>query len=333
MQKVLITGITGMVGSHLADRYLNLGWEVHGTHRYRSDLSNIKHIFNKLNMHLCELKDEVNVFEVINKVRPDRIHHLAASSFVRTSWAEPWEVMTNNVKPSINIFEAILKINNYDRFSNSKNLKYNPQVHTALSSEELGNPPKEFFPMTENNPLLAESPYAASKICADQIGYCYHKSYGINSIQLLSFNMTGERRGRIFVCSNFAAQVVEIEKGYRDPILYVGNLAPIRDFTDVKDAVKGMILACEHCEPGKRYVMTAENHISIQQIVDRLLELSTFDGEIKVEIDPNKLRPSDVMELRGSSKSFRDKTGWKPENDFFKDTLPSILNYWRKEIN
>jgi len=331
MNRVLITGITGMVGSHLTERYLEMGWEVHGTYRYRSDMENITHLLSKIKLHLCELRDEVNVSDLIKRIMPDRIHHLAASSFVRTSWAEPWEVMVNNVKPSINIFEAILKINNYDRYSNKKELTYNPQVHTALSSEELGNPPKEFFPMTEANPLLAESPYAVSKISADQLGYCYYKSYGLNAIQLLSFNMTGPRRGRAFVCSNFAAQVVDIEQGRQEPVLRVGNTLPIRDFTDVRDAVRGMILACEKCKPGERYVMTAENHISIQQVIDRLIELTTYTGEIQVITDHDKLRPSDVMELRGSSALFRETTGWKPQYDFFENTLPDILEYWRNK--
>lgn len=331
MRKVLITGITGMVGSWLAELYLDKGWEVHGTYRYRSPLKNIEHIDKDIRLHLCELRDESSVLDLITTLRPDRIHHLAASSFVRTSWAEPWEVMVNNVKPSVNIYEAILRINNYDRYS-KKSLDYNPPVHVALSSEELGNPPKEFFPMTEANPLLAESPYAASKIAADQLGYCYNKSYGMHTVNLLSFNMTGPRRGEAFVCSNFAKQVVEIELGKREPIFYVGNLEPIRDFTDVRDAVVGMYLACEHCEAGERYVMTAENHVRIQDIVDTLIELSTYGGLIEVKTDPNKLRPSDVMELRGSAKKFKEKTGWRPTKNFFDDTLPDILEYWRKEL-
>ena len=329
--KVLITGITGMVGSYIAEEYLDRGWEVHGTYRYRSDISNINHIWDKINMHLCELRDEANVYDVISTVLPDRIHHLAASSFVRTSWAEPWAVLENNVKPSINIFESILRINNYSRYSNTKILKYNPPVHTALSSEELGNPPKEFFPMTESNPLLGESPYAVSKIAADQIGYCYHKSYGINAIQLLCFNMSGPRRGEAFVCSNFASQVAKIEKGLQDPVLKVGNTQTIRDFTDVRDAVKGMILATEKCQAGKRYIMTAENHVKIQDIIDRLLEITTYDGKIDVIVDPNKLRPSDVMELRGQATLFKDVTGWKPQYDFINDTIPDLLKYWREK--
>lgn len=329
MKKVLITGITGMVGSHLADLYLLLGWEVHGTYRHRSPVENIQHILPKLKMHLCELRDSFNVFDVINSIHPDRIHHLAASSFVRTSWAEPWDVIENNVKPSINIYEAILKINNYDRYSRSRELLYNPPIHIALSSEELGNPPADFFPMTEKNPLLAESPYAVSKIATDQIGYCYFKSYGINSIQLLSFNMSGPRRGRVFVCSNFSAQVADIECGKQEPILRVGNTQAIRDFTDVRDAVNGMVLACEFCNPGQRYIMTAENRVEIQQIIDRLMELTTYKDKIQVMIDPDKLRPSDVRELRGDATLFKSTTGWVPEKDFLKDTIPDILNYWR----
>ena len=327
--KVLITGVTGMVGSYLAEEYLSRGWEVHGTYRYRSDISNISHIWDKLHMHLCELKDESNVYDMISTVLPDRIHHLAASSFVRTSWAEPWAVFENNVKPSINIFESILKINNYSRYSNKKILKYNPPVHTALSSEELGNPPAEFFPMTERNPLLGESPYAVSKIAADQIGYCYFKSYGINSIQLLCFNMSAPRRGEAFVCSNFSSQVAKIECGLQEPIIRVGNTQTIRDFTDTRDAIQGMILATEKCEAGRRYVMTAENHVKIQDIINRLLEITTYNGKIDVVVDSNKLRPSDVMELRGQATLFKETTGWQPQYDFIKNTIPDLLNYWR----
>jgi GDP-4-dehydro-6-deoxy-D-mannose reductase len=329
--KVLITGITGMVGSWLAEHYLDLGWEVHGTIRYRSIRENIDHIDDRIHLHMCELRDFSNVLDVMWEVMPHRIHHMAASSFVRTSWAEPWEVMVNNVKPQINIFESILRINGFKRFDDDRPLEYNPRVHTALSSEQMGNPSDEWIPMTEKNPMYAESPYAASKITADSMGYCYYKSYGINSIQLLSFNMTGPRRGRDFVCSSFACQIASIEKGLIEPVIKTGNLDSIRDFTDVRDAVKGMQLACEKCNPGEKYILAAGNHVSIRQVLDRLLDLSICK-DIRVEVRKENLRPSDVKELRGDASHFMERTGWKPQYDFFMDTLPDILEYWRHKI-
>jgi GDP-4-dehydro-6-deoxy-D-mannose reductase len=317
--KVLITGVTGFAGSHLADYLLSLdNIEIYGIERWRSKTDNIEHIKDKLSFIECDIRDVTSVEKTINKIKPDRIFHLAAQSFVLTSWHAPQETITTNIIGELNIFESL----------RSNNLK-NTVIQIAGSSEEYGLVHDDELPIKETNPLRPLSPYAVSKVGQDLLGYQYYKSYDVKVIRTRAFNHTGPRRGDVFVLSNFAKQIVEIEKNKRKPVIYVGNLDAKRDFTDVRDVVKAYWLAAEKCIPGEAYNICSGKVYQIKEVLDMLLSLSKV--KVTLKQDEKRLRPSDVPVLLGDNTKFRKQTGWKPEVPFNK-TLEDLLNYWRERI-
>jgi GDP-4-dehydro-6-deoxy-D-mannose reductase len=315
--KVLITGITGFAGSYLAEYLISKNCEVFGTIRWRSKTENIHHLKGKITLIECDIRDASSVKKTIKNILPDRIFHLAAQSFVVTSWAAPAETLLTNIIGELNIFEAVRELN------------INPLIHIAGSSEEYGLVYPEELPIKEENPLRPLSPYAVSKVAQDLLAYQYYKSYKLNIIRTRAFNHSGPRRGEVFVDSNFAKQIAEIEKKKREPVIYVGNLEAKRDFTDVRDIVKGYYLALEKGEIGEVYNICSGKFYSIREVLEMLLNLT--DVEIKIEIDKERLRPSDVPFLLGDYTKFHKKTGWKPEIPYEK-TLLDMLNYWRERV-
>lgn len=317
--RVLITGITGFAGSHLADYILanHPDVKVYGLVRWRSRMENILHIQDKITLFEADLKDLVSLKKCVEEIKPDRIFHLAAQSFVPTSWKCPAETFAINTIGQINLFEAIL------------DLKLSPKIQVAGSSEEYGLVNTNEIPMKETNPLRPLSPYAVSKVAQDFLAYQYFKSYGLRTVRTRGFNHTGPRRGEVFVSSNFAKQVAEIEKKKKEPVMYVGNLEAKRDFTDVRDMVRGYWLCLEKGEEGEVYnIGTGKTH-SMREILDMLLSMS--DVRVKVEVDPKRLRPSDVPVLLSDCTKFRKLTGWKPEIPI-RQTLEDLLNYWRERV-
>lgn len=317
--RVLITGITGFAGSHLADYILanHPDVELFGLIRWRSRMENIVHIQDKLKLFEGDLKDIVSLKKCLAKIRPDRVFHLAAQSFVPTSWMCPAETFAINAIGQINLFEAILDLN------------LSPRIHVAGSSEEYGLVNSDEVPMKETNPLRPLSPYAVSKVAQDFLAYQYYKSYGLRTVRTRGFNHTGPRRGEVFICSNFAKQVAEIEKKKREPILYVGNLEAKRDFTDVRDTVRAYWLTLEKGEDGEVYNIGSERTYAMKEVVDILTSLS--EVYVKIEIDPSRLRPSDVPVLLSDSSKFRKLTGWEPKIPF-KQSLQDLLDYWRERV-
>ncbi len=316
---VLITGITGFAGSHLAEYILaeHPGARVHGIVRWRSRMDNIAHLAGKIELHEADLKDMVSLKKALQAARPDKIFHLAAQSFVPTSWRLPAETFQINSVGQINLFEALL------------DLKLNPRIQIAGSSEEYGMVFADEVPMKETNPLRPLSPYAVSKVAQDLLGYQYFKSYGLRAIRTRGFNHTGPRRGDVFVTSNFAKQLAQIEKGLREPVIHVGNLDAKRDFTDVRDMVKAYWLATERGEDGDVYNVGTGGTISMHQLLEMLLGLTKVKVEVKV--DPDRLRPSDVQILQADPSKFRKQTGWEPVIPFAK-TLLDLLDYWRERV-
>jgi GDP-4-dehydro-6-deoxy-D-mannose reductase len=317
--RVLITGITGMAGSHLADYLLEMGGiEVHGIKRWRSRTENIEHIMDKVALHECELKDVFSVKTVLRAVRPDRIYHLAAQSFVPTSWNSPADTLMNNIVGELNILEAIRELDLKDT-----------RMHIAGSSEEYGFVYENEVPIKETNPLRPLSPYAVSKIGQDYLAYQYYKSYGIFSVRTRAFNHTGPRRGEVFVTSSFARQIALIEKGIQKPVIYVGNLEAKRDFSDIRDVVKAYYISLEKGGAGEVYNIGNDKAYSIREVLEMLLSFSKI--KVSIEEDSERMRPSDVPLLICDSSKFREKTGWRPEIPFEK-TLEDLLNYWRGRI-
>lgn len=315
--KALVTGIAGFVGSHMAEYLLDKNVEVVGTIRNRSRMDHITDIQNKVRLVECELRDPFSVETLIAEERPDFIFHLAAQSFVPTSWNSPVDTIHNNVAGQLNIFEAVRRIGLPTR------------IQIACSSEEYGHVEPHETPITEDNPLRPLSPYAVSKAAQDYLGYQYYKSYGIHVVRTRTFNHTGPRRGEQFVTSNFAKQIAEIEKGIRPPIVSVGNLQAKRDFTDVRDVVNAYWLALHHAEPGEVYNIASGSCITIQELLDRLLALSSVS--IEVVQDPSRMRPSDVEILLGDASKFERQTGWKASIPL-DQTISDLLQYWRERV-
>lgn len=314
--RVLITGITGFAGSHLADFCLDKkDVDLWGIIRWRSRTENIEHIWDKLQLLECDLRDATSTRDVIEEVKPDFIFHLAAQSFVPTSWKAPSESLITNVIGQLNVFEAVRKAS------------LSCRIQIACSSEEYGMVRPEEIPIKESNPLRPLSPYAVSKVGQDMLGYQYYMSYKMDIVRTRGFNHTGPRRGPVFVCSDFAKQLADIEKGLKKPVIRVGNLEARRDFTDVRDTVRGYWLALEKGKPGAVYNICSGKSYSIQEILDKLIELSGV--EVKVEVDRERLRPSDVPLLQGDNSTFRRDTGWKPEIPMEK-TLSDLIEFWRE---
>lgn len=317
--KVLITGITGFAGSHLADFILSQhkDVEIYGFIRWRSRRDNIDHILDKINLYEADLKDIVSVEKALSQIKPDRIFHLAAQSFVPTSWNCPAETFSINAVGEINLFEAVLS------------LGINPRIQIAGSSEEYGLVHPNEVPMKEENHLRPLSPYAVSKVAQDLLAYQYFKSYGLHTIRTRGFNHTGPRRGDVFICSNFAKQIAMIEKKKQEPVMYVGNLDAKRDFTDVRDMVRAYWLSLEKGKKGDVYNIGTGKTYRIKEILDQLLSLT--EDEIKIKVDPRRLRPSDVPVLLSDSTKFRKITGWEPKIPF-NQSLKDLLDFWRERV-
>lgn len=317
--RVLITGFTGFVGSHLADHLLERGGcAVFGLCRWRSRMENVNHLRGKVTFVEGDIADAAAIRNALEISRPDWIFHLAAQSFVPTSWTSPGATLDVNIQGQVNLFEAV------------RQLGITPRIQIACSSEEYGLVHGDELPITEDSPLRPLSPYAVSKVGQDLLAYQYHASYGIDAVRTRGFNHTGPRRGQVFVCSNFAHQVASIEAGLQDAVIHVGNLDARRDFTDVRDMVRGYVLALEKATAGEVYNLCRGEAVSMREVLDMLLDMSGLD--VKVQSDPLRMRPSDVPVLLGSAERFAAATGWQPMIPFAQ-TLRDLLEYWRDRLS
>ncbi|MBI2940884.1 MAG: GDP-mannose 4,6-dehydratase [Chloroflexi bacterium] len=346
--RVLITGVTGMAGSHLAEFALReTSAEVYGTYRWRSRLDNLVDLDRQgrvnfvayggnvhdpaslaayiareakpraLNLLPADLADPVSVRTLISAVQPDRIFHLAAQSFVPTSWHAPADTLQLNIIGQLHLFEAI------------RAAGIDPLIHVAGSSEEYGLVYEHEAPIKESNPLRPLSPYAVSKVGQEMLAWQYHRSYGLQTVVTRGFNHTGPRRGEVFVTSSFAKQIAEIERGIRPPVVQVGDLSPRRDWSDVRDIVRGYWMALEYGVPGSVYNIGSGIARSIEEMLHVLLKQSRAD--VQVVVDPSRLRPSDVLLLWADTSAFRRQTGWEPRIPF-EQTMGSLLDYWRERV-
>lgn len=308
-----------MVGSHLAEYALSdhPDVEIHGLVRWRSPLDNIRGIVPKVQLHLAELRDLNSLVELLKKVKPDRIFHLAAQSYVTASFSAPADTLHTNVIGTTNLLDAI-RLTGLD-----------PRVHICSSSEVYGQVTKEEVPITEKNVLRPASPYAVSKVGEDMIALQYFLSYGIKTIRTRMFTHTGPRRGSVFAESAFAKQIAEIELGLKPNPVKVGNLNSIRTLADVRDAVRAYWLLLEKCTPGEVYNIGGEETMTIGEILEKLKSFAKVP--IQHEVDPSLLRPSDVTLQIPCTDKFRKETGWAPKIKAAK-TLEDLLNYHRQQL-
>ena len=317
--KVLITGITGMVGSHLAEYIVDekLG-EVYGLVRWRSPLDNIKLIKKDIKLINGDLNDLNSLIKVFQTVKPDKIFHLAAQSYVQDSFSITSETLRTNVIGTTNLLDAV-KINKLD-----------PLIHICSSSEVYGQVLESEIPIKENNPLRPASPYAVSKVGEDFVALQYFLSYGLRTIRTRMFTHTGPRRGSVFAESAFAKQIAEIEAGiHPSGIVKVGNLDSVRTFSDVRDAVRAYWLLLEKCKPGDVYNIGGTETMTVGQMLEILKSFSKID--IKHKVDAKLLRPSDVTLQIPDCSKFLKETNWKPRFTV-EETLQDLLNYHRQIV-
>lgn len=322
-KKILITGISGFVGSHLAEYALERGIKVCGLKRWHlSKMRNIRHILGKIKLFDCDLTDPIGIRNIIQKIKPDWCFHLAAESFVSPSWDHPTHYMDVNFNGTVNLLEAI-------RMGGLKT-----KILLPGSGEEYGEVDQKDLPINDKTLLQPVNPYAVSKIAQDLIGFVYFKSYGLNVIRTRAFNHEGSRRDNVFGISWYAYQIARIEQKLQPPVVRTGKRDDRRNFTHIKDLIQAYWLAMEKCKPGKLYLIGSDekNHIyTFDQALDLLISMSTFKGKIKKAIDPEFVRPTAVPRLIGDTKPFRNLTGWKPKIPFAV-ILEDTLNYWRKFV-
>ena len=326
-RKVLITGITGMVGSHLADYLLkNTDWEIFGMCRWRSPFDNIKHLIPRIEKkdrcHLLygDLNDYISLQNLLEIVKPDYLFHLAAQSYPKTSFDSPIDTFNTNILGTARLLEA------------TKKAAPESIIHVCASSEVFGRVSKDKLPINEECGFHPASPYAISKVGTDLIGRFYGEAYGLNCITTRMFTHTGPRRGDVFAESSFAKQIAMIEANLVEPILKTGNLDSLRTFADVRDAVDAYYkLVTINPIPGEYYNIGGTYTCKVGEMLEKLLAFSTKKN-IKVITDPERLRPIDADLQVPDTNKFTKHTGWKPKISFEK-TMLDLLNYWRERIN
>ncbi|MDA0328558.1 MAG: GDP-mannose 4,6-dehydratase [Gemmatimonadetes bacterium] len=323
----LITGITGMVGSHLADYLLaNTDWELVGLARWRSPLDNLEQHVDRLNrgdrvrLVYGDLRDYVSIQHAVEVARPDYVFHLAAQSYPHTSFTSPLDTLETNVQGTAHILEAIRHDSAVD-----------PIIHVCASSEVFGRVPKDKVPIGEDTTFHPASPYAISKVGTDLLGRYYAEAYGMRVMTTRMFTHTGPRRGDVFAESTFAKQIALIEAEQIPPVVSVGNLESLRTFADVRDAVRAYhMLVTVDPVGGEYYNIGGSHSCTVGEMLNTLLGFSDRD-DIEVRVDPERLRPIDAdLQIPDTSK-FRSHTGWVPEIPF-ETTMRDLLDYWRGRI-
>ncbi len=325
--RALITGISGMVGSHLAEYLLaNTDWDIYGMIRWRSPLDNLESIVGRVNRgDRCaflygDLRDTLAVQDVVRKAAPDYVFHLAAQSFPRTSFESPLDTYDTNIQGTARVLEALRL--------------YNPRaiIHVCSSSEVFGRVPKDKLPIGEECSFHPASPYAISKVGTDLIGRYYAEAYGMTVMTTRMFTHTGPRRGDVFAESTFAKQIAMIEQGLIPPVVKVGNLQSLRTVADVRDAVRAYhLLVTVDPQAGAYYNIGGAFSCTVEHILKTLIGMSPKADIIRVEVDAERLRPIDAdLQVPDTSK-FRAHTGWAPEIPF-EVTMADLLEYWRRRV-
>lgn len=317
--KVLITGITGMVGGFLARQLLREqpDVEIYGTHRWRSRMGNVEAIKRQVQLFECDVRDQSSVRRLISEIKPDRVFHLAAQSNVMTSRHAPADTISTNVVGLVNLLEAI------------RGTHPSARVLVPGSSEEYGLQYPDELPIVETSTLRPLSPYAVSKITQDMTGLQYFESYKLHIVRTRAFNHTGPGREDVFVESNFARQIAEIEAGMKPPVVYVGNLDVVRDYSDARDITRAYLLALEKCTPGEVYNICSGRGRRIGDLLDMLLAMSST--KVEVVRDPQRVRDREAPAIVGNSTRFREATGWVPKIPL-EQTLRDILDVWRQTV-
>ena len=316
--RALITGMAGFAGSHLTDFLLNQHHvEVYGIDFPTADTRNIAQVMSRIALCRADLNDYDAVVSALDSIRPDTVFHLAAQASVRRAWADPASTIVNNVTAQLNLLRALIE------------LGLSPRVLIVGSADEYGLVQPQDLPVDEDTPLRPLNPYAVSKLTQDYLGYQYHLSHGLPIVRVRPFNHIGSRQGLGFVVPDFSEQIARIELGLQRPVLQVGNLSAQRDFSDVRDIVRGYYLALTRGTPGQVYNLGSSHAYSIGEILRMLLALSR--SKISVEQDESRMRPSDTPVVVSDCRRITYDTGWEPQYDI-STSLAHVLEYWRQRV-
>lgn len=313
MKKILIIGGAGFVGGYLSEILINNGFEVHSTCLPSENILN-----NKCTSHVLDILDKLSVLNLLNDIQPDIIYHLAAQSSVALSWKNPQLTIDVNIKGAINILDAL-----------RESLKSDARIILIGSGEEYGYIKKDACPISEEEAVNPGNIYALTKAFQSMAGKIYARAYNMDIIMVRAFNHIGAGQLPAFVVSDFCKQVAEIEKGIKAPEIFVGNLDARRDFTDVHDVVRAYMMLGEYGKTGELYNVGSGKAVAIKDILDIIVSNSMAD--IKIIVDKNKLRPSDIPIIEADISKVRSHTGWMPEIPI-ETTIKNTLDYWRNNI-
>jgi GDPmannose 4,6-dehydratase len=326
---IFITGIAGMVGSHFVDFLLaNTSWSIHGLIRWDDPLNNIEHLLpqieskNRLFLYYGDLNDASSLIHILNNIPNLKyVSHLAAQSYPHVSFTMPIETLNTNILGTAKLMDALHKTHNRDVI-----------IHNCSSSEVFGRVDEKYLPIDEETPFQPASPYAISKAGTDLIGRYYGEAFGLKIISSRMFTHTGPRRGDVFHESSFAKQIALIEAGIKEPVIKHGNLSSLRTYADVRDAVRAyyMLLTINPIA-GEYYNIGGNYTCTVKETLLFLISLSPMANEIKLELDPERIRPLDADLQVPDCTKFYNHTGWKPEIDY-RDTMADLLDYWRERI-
>jgi len=326
--RVLITGITGFVGSHMTDYLLDnvKDVQIYATRRWRSKEDNIKHLFgdDRVIFEECDLLDRGSLSRIIEMSNPDIVYHFAAQSFPESSFLTPTTTLMTNVIGTTNLMEEL-------RIARDRKVIGNPTILSVASSEVYGMPLEgDDIPIKETNPIRAANPYSISKVGHDLMSQYYHKAYDMRVIITRMFSHEGKRRGKRFALSSFAYQIVQNEKGDGDGFIRHGNLDSTRTYNHIDDAVEAYWLAVNNCDYGEVYNIGGDDTMTVGDALDLLISKSTLSG-LKKKVDQSRIRPTDITLQIPSSEKFRNKTGWKPTKGL-EEICDDLLNYWREVL-
>ena len=310
MPRALITGATGFAGSHLAELCSRSGWDVHGTSLGSSDRRPVE----AMTVHTVDLGEAGAFGRLVSSILPDRIFHLAGQASVASAWADPAATLIGNILTTQRVLEAAHA--------------HVPEARLLIvsSGEVYGRPPLDVQPLGEGQPLRPSDPYAVSKVSVEYLALQHVLSFGMHVVRVRPFNHIGPRQRRGFVVADFAAQLAAIERGEQPPVLRVGNLNAARDFTDVRDTVRGYLMALEDGLPGEVYNVCSGRAVQVADLLGRLLAACAVP--VEVVADPAKQRPSDTPVLTGSAEALRLQTGWEARIPL-DQTLADTLAFWR----
>jgi GDP-mannose 4,6-dehydratase len=322
--RVLITGITGFVGSHMVDYLLENvpDVKIFATRRWRSKEENIKHLFgdDRVILEECDLLDRGSLERIIEMSKPDIVYHFAAQSFPESSFLTPVTTLTTNIIGTTNLMEEL-------RIAKERSV-CDPVILSCSSSEVYGIPTEDEVPITEDNYIRPANPYSISKVGHDLMSQYYHRAFDMKVIITRMFSHEGARRGKRFALSSFAHQIVQNEKGNGDGFIRHGNLQSVRTYSHIDDAVHAYWLAVNKCDFGEVYNIGGDETCTIGDALGKLISKSTISNKLEAILDQSRIRPTDITLQIPDSTKFREKTGWKPIKGLG-EICDDLLDYWR----